>query len=97
MADVPSTLRFEHHVIPHQRIGDEVILDAVETDEEALVFGVGSLTPARFSAVQPEVRAIGAHQILSFAASEARPDVTLSHHQRDLFENLHAVLAFRIF
>lgn len=95
MADVPSTLRFEHHAITHQRIGDEVILDAVETEEEALVYGVGSLTPARLSAVQPEVRAIGAHQILSFAASEARPDVTLSHHQRDLFENLHAVLAFR--
>ncbi|NQY58984.1 glycosyltransferase family 2 protein [Cognatishimia sp.] len=95
MAEKTPSLRFEHHVIAHQRIGDEQILDAIDVDGRGHVYGVGTLTPARFSATAADVRANGLHQILSFARKDARPDLRFSDPQQEAFQGKHVALAIR--
>lgn len=88
MVDVFLIFWFEYYVIMYQWIGDEVILDVVEMEEEVQVFGVGSLMLVCFSVVQLEVRVIGVYQIFSFVVFEVCLDIVLLYYQCDLFKNL---------
>ncbi|WP_370227461.1 glycosyltransferase family 2 protein, partial [Cognatishimia sp.] len=95
MSDATAHPQFDHHVIAHQRFGEDHALDVLAVGSDIRVFGVGTLTAGQFSARQASIRAVGGHQILAFPAQEVRPHIRVSHPQTEAFAGQHCILAFR--